>query len=159
MHAVPCTLRRARCAANAAPRTLRRARWRAVPRAHAVQCFVCGASRMACDVLSQHRDGALNVNPMNVKYGGKQKTPRESKIPSDMTEAAAYLGSYDAKMVWRGKTYDCKLKPGDTQHYYFRVRPHPEPCAQPARSPRPEPGAAVGTVLAAIEPVFFLPAA
>jgi hypothetical protein len=58
---------------------------------------MCGASRMACDVLSQHRDGALNVNPITVKYGGKQKTPRESKIPSDMTEAATYLGSYDAK--------------------------------------------------------------
>ena len=49
---------------------------------------------------------------MNVKYGGKQKTPRESKIPSDETEAAAYLGPYAAK-----------LKSGDTQHYYFQVPP------------------------------------
>ena len=105
--------------------------------------------------LSQHRDGALNVNSMNVKYGGKQKTPRESKIPSDATEAAAYLGSYDAKMVWRGKTYDCKLKPGDTQHYYFRVRPYPEPCPQPS----PELGATVSTVLAATEPVYLPTAA
>ena len=72
---------------------------------------------------SQHREGALYVNSMNVKYGGKQKTPREteSKIPSDPGEAAAYLGMHAATMAWQGKELDCKLKPGSTQHYYFRV--------------------------------------
>ena len=60
--------------------------------------------------IPQHREGALNVNSMNVKYGGKQKTPRESRIPLDPIEAAAYFGPYPAK-----------LKPGDTQHFYFQA--------------------------------------
>jgi hypothetical protein len=82
---------------------------------------------------SQHREGALNVNSMNVKYGGKQKTPRESKIPSDPSEAKAYLGTYPAMMKWQGENLDCLLKPGDTQHYYFKVQPPLKPRAAPAR--------------------------
>ena len=53
--------------------------------------------------------GALNANSMNVAYGGGQKTPRESTIPSDPEKAKLYLGEYDPT-----------LKPGDTQFFYFR---------------------------------------
>jgi hypothetical protein len=53
-------------------------------------------------------DGALNANTMNVTYGGSQKTPRESTIPSDVEKASLYLGPYDPK-----------LKPGDTQFFTF----------------------------------------
>ena len=42
---------------------------------------------------------------MNVFYGGKQETPRESKIPTDPEAAALYLGPHNPQ-----------LKPGDT-HY------------------------------------------
>ena len=55
------------------------------------------------------RDGGLNALTMNVGYGGKQATPRESKTPSDLEMAALHLGSYDPQ-----------LKPGDTQFFYFR---------------------------------------
>ena len=75
---------------------------------------------------AKYREGALNVNSMGVKYGGKQRTPRESTIPSEPSEAAFYLGPHAAKMKWRGREIDCKLKPGDTQHFYFQERPsHP----------------------------------
>jgi hypothetical protein len=46
---------------------------------------------------------------MNVGHGGKQATPRESKIPSEPEMAALHLGPYDPQ-----------LKPGDTQFFYFR---------------------------------------
>ena len=58
---------------------------------------------------AKHLDGALNANSMNVTYGGGQKTPRESTIPSDLEKAKLYLGEHDPK-----------LKPGDTQFFYFR---------------------------------------
>jgi hypothetical protein len=92
---------------------------------------------------------------MNVKYGGKQKVPRESKIPSDPTEAKAYLGTYPAVMKWRGETLDCLLKPGDTQHYYFRVRPAQNlGTARPTQCPPlVEP---ISAVLAARRPATFL---
>ena len=70
---------------------------------------------------AKYREGALNVNSMGVKYGGKQKTPRESKIPSDPVEADFYLGPHDAKMKVGAQELDCKLKPGDTQSFYFQV--------------------------------------
>jgi hypothetical protein len=66
-------------------------------------------------------DGALNANGMNVGYGGSQKTPRESTIPSDPAKAALYLGAYSPT-----------LKPGDTQYFYFREGDSPpfyEPSA------------------------------
>lgn len=58
---------------------------------------------------AKHLDGALNANTMNAKYGGGQKTPRSSTIPTDPEKAALFLGPYDPK-----------LKPGDTQYFYFR---------------------------------------
>ena len=71
---------------------------------------------------AKYREGALNVNSMNIKYGGKQRTPRESKIPSEQSGAAFYLGPHEATMKWQGKVIDCKLKPGETQNFYFQVR-------------------------------------
>ena len=67
------------------------------------------------------RKGALNAAAMNVMYGGDQPIPSSTPIPSDPTKAAAYLGPHDAKMQHGGKEIDCKLKPGDTQHFYFRA--------------------------------------
>ena len=52
----------------------------------------------------------MNVNSMNVKYGGKQATPRESKIPADEAEAQSFFGPFPRT-----------LKPGDIQHFYFQV--------------------------------------
>ena len=71
---------------------------------------------------AKYRIGALNVNSMGVKYGGKQKTPRESRIPADPAEAAFYLGPHEAKMAWGRQTVDRKLKPGKTQQFYFKAR-------------------------------------
>ena len=65
------------------------------------------------------RDGSLNTNTMNIKYGGAQKTPCDSKIPLDEAEAALFLGSYPAKFSWKGTVYDQKLKPGDVQSFAF----------------------------------------
>ena len=59
---------------------------------------------------AKHLEGSLNANSMNVSYGGSQKTPRESTIPSDAEQAKLYLGPHNPK-----------LKPGDTQRFYFRV--------------------------------------
>ena len=70
---------------------------------------------------AKYREGALNVNSMGVKYGGKQRTPRESRIPKEPSEATFFLGSHEAKMRWHGKEIDCKLKPGETQSFYFKV--------------------------------------
>ena len=78
---------------------------------------------------AKYRAGALNVNSMGVKYGGKQRTPRESKIPADPAEAAFYLGPHEAKMKWHGKVIDRKLKPGEIQHFYFKVcLSYSQPC-------------------------------
>ena len=87
---------------------------------------------------AKYRIGALNANSMGVRYGGKQKTPRESRIPADPSEAAFYLGPHEANMKWNGQVFDCKLKPGETQHFYFKVRrSHCQPCRQspPSRFP------------------------
>lgn len=65
-----------------------------------------------------HSPGSLNVTGMNVKYGGAQKTPRESTIDPACPEL--YLGEHPAKMTWNDRELDLKLKPGDTQHFYFR---------------------------------------
>lgn len=93
---------------------------------------------------AKHSAGALDVNSMNVSYGGAQRTPRDSTIPDDADEAAMYLGPYPAVIKHNGKVaaappprarerqspraylapfaqeIDCKLKPGDTHHFYFR---------------------------------------
>ena len=58
---------------------------------------------------AKHLPGALNANNMNVSYGKSQAAPRESTIPSDPEKAKLFLGPYDPK-----------LKPGDTQYFYFR---------------------------------------
>ena len=67
---------------------------------------------------------------MSVKYGGKQRTPRESRIPSDPEEAKSFLGPHSASMQWGCKEVDCKLKPGDTQSFYFQVCSHRQAGAQ-----------------------------
>ena len=69
---------------------------------------------------AKHRKGALSAADMNVGYGGQQTTPRDSKIPDTDSDAKAYLGPHPASMVWKGKTLDLKLKPGDVQYFYFR---------------------------------------
>ena len=69
---------------------------------------------------AKHRKGALSAADMNVGYGGQQTTPRDSKIPDTDSDAKAYLGQHAASMVWKGKTLDLKLKPGDVQYFYFR---------------------------------------
>ena len=95
---------------------------------------------------AKHNPGALDVNGMNVSYGGAQKTSRESRIPNDADEAATYLGPHPAVIKWNGQVadlqhsarraargarafpqlqsraqeIDLKLKPGDVQYFYFR---------------------------------------
>mmetsp|Transcript_46989 Transcript_46989/g.123819 ORF Transcript_46989/g.123819 Transcript_46989/m.123819 type:complete len:759 (+) Transcript_46989:1223-3499(+) len=66
---------------------------------------------------AKHRDGSLNTNTMNVGYGGGQKIPRDAKIPTE--DADLYLGPHPASFTFKGKTYDQKLKPGETQRFHF----------------------------------------
>ena len=80
--------------------------WHILPAAQSRRVAMQLAAGMAGDAAF---DGALNANTMNAKYGGGQKTPRSSTIPTDPEKAALFLGPYDPK-----------LKPGDTQYFYFR---------------------------------------
>jgi len=55
---------------------------------------------------------------MNLDYGGKQPTPHDSFI--NPKHASLLLGPEPAVMWIGGTVVDCKLKPGDTQHFYFK---------------------------------------
>lgn len=65
-----------------------------------------------------HRTDALSALKMNLGYGGKQSTPHESLM--DPAHASLLLGPEPAFMSIGGAEVDCKLKPGDTQHFYFK---------------------------------------
>ena len=76
---------------------------------------------------AKHNPGALDVNGMNVSYGGAQKTPRESHIPLEDDEAAAYLGPYPAVIKWNGQV----SRPAATPPLTARARRPPPPLAAP----------------------------
>lgn len=65
---------------------------------------------------AKYREDGLHVGNMNVKWGGvKGGEMRDTKV------TAACLGPNPATVVWIGKRYDCKLKPGDVQHATFQA--------------------------------------
>ena len=63
------------------------------------------------------RKDALHAGRMGVKFGGTQPIPHASII--DVENASLMLGDEAAVMTVNGAEVDCKLKPGDTQIFFF----------------------------------------
>lgn len=61
------------------------------------------------------RVGGLYTQSMNVKWGGGKGADMRSTVVT-----SECLGTAEAKVTWQGRVYDCKLKPGDTQHMCFK---------------------------------------
>ena len=69
-----------------------------------------------------HRTDALSAGKMNLNCCGTQPIPHDSYI--DPEHAHLLLGAGEAKMMRETEDgsleeVDCKLKPGDTQKFYF----------------------------------------
>ena len=67
-----------------------------------------------------HRPDALSAAKIAVEFGGKQGTPHDSYI--DPAHASLMLNLDDtatAIQIINGEPVDRKLKPGDTQRFYF----------------------------------------
>ena len=78
------------------------------------------------------RKDALHAGRMSVGFGGAQATPHSSF--TDPKYAPLILGEEPAQVIVDGRPVDCKLKPGDTQYFAFRVG-DPPPWYKPDAPP------------------------
>ena len=77
---------------------------------------------------SASRPDALIASRLNSGWGGKQPVPHDSFISPE--HAHLMLGGGKAEMCINGQVVNCKLKPGDTQRFYF-TEPDPPPFRKP----------------------------
>lgn len=83
---------------------------------------------------AKYREDGLHVANMNMKWGGA----KGSKMRSTTVTAEDCLGPNEAKIEWKDRIWDCKLKAGDVQSPIFQVGDPPPfyDIAAPAKSAR-----------------------